>query len=102
MVLSDGFGVIVLNDEGRVIDYSVPLDMPPTLLREAVSLSYDVYRTVSVIARELGYQPPKNLSLKLDGYEVTIFRRYNKLVVAIIYGEKPKPVVRASEAVVES
>jgi len=101
--LAENFGVVVIDENGRIIDYSVPTTMPYSLLKEAVSLSYDIYRTVKVITKELGYSIPKNMTIKLDSYEVTIFKRYNRIVIVIIYEEAIKGSVKAvREAVVES
>ncbi len=101
--MATGFGVIVMNEEGKVIDYSLPPSMPHTLLKEAVSLGYDVYRMVKSIAKELGYRVPKNMTIKLDEYEVTVFSRYNRIVMAIIYEEKIyEKITKPREAVIES
>ncbi len=86
--MSNGFGVVVLSSEGRIIDYSLPLNMPYTVMREAVSLGYDIYRVVNTVVEELGYKLPRYITIKLDDYEVSIFKRSNKLVIVVIYTQE--------------
>ena len=102
--MSSGFGVIVLDNEGRVIDYSVPMGIPYNVMREAVSLGYDVYRVVNTIVKELGYKLPRYITVKLDEYEVSIFKRYGKILVVVVYGGDTQPATVAEvkrEAVIE-
>lgn len=103
-MLSTSFGVVVLDENGRVVDYSIPIDMPVKLLKEATTLSYDVYRVIETIIKELGYSMPRYITLKLDNYEVTVFNRNSKLLVAIVYSADSAVsiVQKSSEATAES
>ncbi len=101
--MSKGFGVVLLDSDGRVVDYALPLEMPYTVLREAVSLGYDVYRVVNTVIGELGYKPPRHISIKLDNYEVSILKRPTGLLLVVFYEEPVKQTsIVKREAVVES
>ncbi len=91
---SDGFAIVVLDRDGRVIDYSAPINMSFTLLREAFRLGYDVYRMISVIVKELGYEKPRNMTVKMNDYEVTIFDRGKYIVMAILSNVETPPMAR--------
>jgi predicted regulator of Ras-like GTPase activity (Roadblock/LC7/MglB family) len=97
MSSSDGFAIVVLDRDGRVIDYSAPINMSFTLLREAFRLGYDVYRMINVVVKELGYEKPRNMTVKMDDYEVTIFDRGKYIVMAIFSNNVSPPVVRSGE-----
>jgi len=86
--MSDYFGVVVLSESGEVIAASVPSEIPQQVLGEAVALARDVYRVVSAVSRELGYEMPRSISIKTLDYEVTVFNRYGKLVVAVVVEDK--------------
>jgi len=86
--MSEYFGVVVLSESGEVIVASVPSEIPRQVLGEAVALARDIYRVVSVVSRELGYKMPRSISIRTLDYEVTVFNRHNRLVVAVIVEDK--------------
>jgi len=86
--MSEYFGVVVLNGSGEVIAASVPSEIPQQVLGEAIALARDVYRVVSVVSRELGYKMPRSMTLRTLDYEVTVFNRHDKLIVAVIFEDK--------------
>jgi predicted regulator of Ras-like GTPase activity (Roadblock/LC7/MglB family) len=94
---SDGFAIVVLDRDGRVIDYSAPINMSFTMLREAFKLGYDVYRMINVIIKELGYEKPRNMTVKMDEYEVTIFDRGKYIVMAIFSNGESLSVTKSEE-----
>ncbi|ADI31402.1 hypothetical protein Shell_0264 [Staphylothermus hellenicus DSM 12710] len=98
-----GFAVAVIDDQGRVIDYSAPINMSFDTLREAIRLGYDVFRMINVIVREIGYEKPRNITVKMDNYEITVFSRGSKIVVVILSNEEAVPVaVNTSKATMET
>jgi len=86
--MSEYFGVVVLSESGEVVAASVPSGIPQQVLGEAVALARDIYRVVSVVSRELGYKMPRSMSIKTPDYEVTVFNRHDKLVIAVIVEDK--------------
>jgi len=102
-ILTNGFAVIVLDEYGRIVDHAIPMDMPLNILKEATALSFDIYRVIETIVKQLGYSMPRYINLKLDNYEVTVFNRFNRIVIAVFYSSTPTiPVVKKeSEAIVE-
>lgn len=101
--MTSNFAVVVLDNEGRVIDYSAPLNMSYSLLREAVRLGYDMFRMVNIIVKEIGYEKPRNITVKMNDYEITVFDRGSKIVMIIFGNEHKVPVTQSvSEAVMET
>jgi len=74
-----------MGKNGRVLNYSIPLEIPGDVVREAVGLSYDIFRLVNTITRELGYKPPRYITLNMNDYEVSVFDRYDKILIVLIY-----------------
>ncbi len=101
--LTTGFAVVIADMDGRVIDYSAPMNMSYSLLREAAKLGYDIFRMTLLITKELEYDPPRELSIKTDRYEITVFNRGNRLVIAI-FAEviEPPKTYSVNEAVVNA
>ncbi len=77
--------VAVLDLQGRLITCSSTSSMPYSKIQNAVRMGYDIFRTIDFIVRELGYETPKNVSVKTEDLELTVFRRRDKVVVAMIY-----------------
>ena len=82
-LLGTSFAVVVVDRDGRVIDYSAPMNMSYSLLKEATKLGYDLFRMTLLVSKELEYEPPRELSIKTNKYELTVFNRGNRLVIAI-------------------
>lgn len=83
--MSDGFGLVVVDTSGRVISHGLAGDIPGHIVREAIGISVDTYRLLSAIIRELGYKLPNRFTLHMGEYEVTVFIRHNRLVIAIFH-----------------
>jgi hypothetical protein len=84
-MVENGFAVVVLDNDGNVLNYAIPLNMPYHIVKEAVALGRDVYRVVKTIVKELGYKRPRYITLRVDEYEVTVFDRTGKILIAILY-----------------
>ncbi len=93
----NNFAVAVATKDGKVLDYAAPLGFPRDTLIEAMKLGYEVYSIVDTIVRELGYKPPRNITVKTTEYEVTVFNRRDKLVFAV-FTEPGIPVSTRSPA----
>lgn len=89
--------VAVLDLQGRLITCSSTDTMPYSKIQSAVRMGYDIFRTIDFIVRELGYETPKNISVKAEDLELTVFKRRDKVVVAVIY-EPSIPVSVSSNA----
>ena len=101
--LATGFAVVIADMDGRVIDYSAPMNMSYSLLREAAKLGYDLFRMTFLITKELEYDPPRELSIKTDRYEIMVFNRGNRLVIAIFTEViEPPQTYSVDEAVVNA
>ncbi len=87
--MASTFSVIVLDNDGRIVDYALAPDIGFSSVKEYSRVAYDIYRTVAFILSELGYSPPRNLTINYDGAEITVFPRRNRIVVAI-YMENPE------------
>jgi len=86
-----------MSKNGRVLNYSIPLEIPGDVVKEAIGLSYDIFRIVNTITREFGYKPPRYITLNMNDYEVTVFDRYDKILIVLIYREMRVPSTSISE-----
>lgn len=77
------FGLVVISDNGGVVNKVVSPSMPKDVVDEAVTLGRDLYRVLETIALEFGYGVPRTVTLKLDEYDVVLIRKRGKLVIAI-------------------
>lgn len=101
--MDHGFGIIVLDNEGRIIDYAMPINIPYNIMKEAIGLGYDIYRVISTVVKELGYKLPRYITIKLDDYEVSLFKRSDKLILVVLYTQKQVEIHKTvrEQAVVE-
>ncbi len=97
-----GFAVAVVSVEGRVLGYSAPMSMTKEELFSALKLGYDSFRIIDTIVRQLGYKSPRNITVKTDEYEVAVFKRGPKLVMAVIPEERIPSSHGHSEALMEA
>ncbi len=95
-----GFYVIVLDREGRIIDYVAPLDLGFEKVKEAVQLGYEIYRAVTYVLKSLGYNGLKSMTLYQDSMEITILPRKTHIVLTV-YSESTIPT-SITENVVEA
>lgn len=101
--MSTGFAVAVIDDQGRVIDYSAPINMSFDTLREAIRLGYDMFRMINVIVKEIGYEKPRNITVKMNNYEITVFSRGSRIIVVIFSNEELIPAtMKISKATMET
>lgn len=101
--MDHGFGIIVLDNEGRIIDYAMPINIPYNIMKEAIGLGYDIYRVISTVVKELGYKLPRYITIKLNDYEVSLFKRSDKLILVVLYTQKQVEIHKTvrEQAVVE-
>ncbi len=83
-----GFAVAVVSMDGKVLGYSAPLSMTKEELFNALKLGYDAFRVINTIVKQLGYKSPRNITVKTDEYEVTVFNRGTKLVFTVVPEEQ--------------
>ncbi len=79
----NGFAIIVLNYDGKVLNYTAPLNMSYKVLKEGVKIGYDTYRTIMFIAKELGYSMPKRIVIEFNEFEEIITPQAGKIVIVI-------------------
>jgi hypothetical protein len=95
-MVENGFAVVVLDGDGNILNYAIPVAMPYHIVREAIALGRDIYRVIKTIVKELGYRRPKYITIKVDDYEVTVFDRVDRIVIAILYsGSSVQTLARA-------
>jgi len=82
------FEIVVLDERGEVLSSTASANVSSTHLGKALSLAYDIYRIVDVVAKELRLSAPRSISIKTDEYEALISKRADKIVVAVIF-DKP-------------
>ncbi len=83
--MSTALAVIVLDNEGRIIDYAAPLDIGFSRIKEATRIGFDIYRTVSFILKSLGYELPKNITIHYPDAEITVIPKGNHVVISITF-----------------
>ncbi len=90
--MTSALAVIVMDNEGRVIDYVAPLEIGFSKIKEATRIGFDVYRTVSFILKSLGYDLPKNITIHYPDTEIVIIPKGNHIVISITFEliEAPK------------
>ncbi len=81
--MSGNLYVVVLDHEGRVIDYVAPIELGFSRIKEATQLGYDIYRAVAFVLKGLGYREPRNVIIHYDGMELTILPRKTHVVISI-------------------
>lgn len=81
--LDNGFAIAILNYDGKVLNYTVPLNISYQVLREGVKIGYDAYRTMMFIAKELGYSMPKRIVIEFNEFEEIIMPQAGKIVIVI-------------------
>lgn len=86
------FGLVVIGNDGGVINKILSPNLPLNIVEEAIALGRDIYRLLQAIAEEFNYSLPKTVSLVLDDYEIVLIKKKDKIIVAIylhtIPGEK--------------
>ncbi len=97
-MLDKGFYVIVLDKEGRIIDYEAPLDLGFEKVKEAVQLGYEIYRAVTYVLRSLGYSELKSMTIYQDSMEIVILPRQTHIVL-MVYSEATVPTGITENAV---
>ncbi len=97
-----GFAVAVVSIDGKVLGYSAPLSMTKEELFNALKIGYDAFRVIDTIVKQLGYKSPRNITVKTEEYEVTVFNRGTKLVFAVIPEEHIPLGKTASTALAEA
>ncbi len=100
--MSGNLYVVVLDNEGRVIDYVAPVENGFSKIKEATQLGYDIYRAVLFVLKGLGYSEPKNIVIHYDGMELTIHPRKTHVVITIYTEPIEAPKTRYNEATVET
>lgn len=81
--LVNGFAIVVLNYEGKVLNYTAPLNMSYQVLKEGVKIGYDTYRAIMFIAKEFGYSMPKRIVIEFNEFEEIIAPQAGKIVIVI-------------------
>ncbi len=95
--MASSFSVVVLDRDGRVVDYALAPDIGFSAVKEYSRIAYDIYRTVAFILSELGYTAPRNLTVNYDGAEITVFPRRGRIIVAIYLEHHGIPRAETSE-----
>ncbi len=75
--------VVVLDREGRVVDYVAPMELGFSKIKEATRIGYDIFRAVSFILKGLGYSMPKNMTIHYNDMDITVIPRESHVVVSI-------------------
>lgn len=88
--------VVVMDNEGRIIDYVAPMDISFSKIREATRIGFDVYRTVLFILKNLGYDFPKNITIRYPDSEIVIIPKGKDIIISITFDllETPKAIAQ--------
>jgi len=92
--MASALAVVVMDNEGRIIDYAAPLDIGFSKIKEATRIGFDIYRTVSFILKSLGYDLPKNITIHYPDTEIVVIPKGNHVVISITFDlvEAPKAI----------
>ncbi len=96
------FAIAVVTRDGKVLGYSAPMEITREELFNALKLGYDSYRIVEAVVKELGYKPPRNITVKTEDYEVTVFNRGTRFVIAVFREETIPVATTRSTALAEA
>ncbi len=90
--------VVVMDNEGRIIDYAAPLDIGFSKIKDATRIGFDIYRTVSFILKSLGYDLPKNITIHYPDTEIVVIPKENHVIISITFDLLEAPKVITPEA----
>ncbi|MEM1533106.1 MAG: hypothetical protein QXS06_03615 [Desulfurococcaceae archaeon] len=81
---SRNLAIALVSRDGDIVEF-IPLGRTEGRdLDKVIRVSFDVYRVVNHILRNLNMNPPRNISMKYEDLEVIIIPRGDKLVMTMV------------------